>query len=565
MLKNIILWNVGGIRRAELSFGPGLTVITGESGAGKSSVVRALELVAGKRGAGQLLRAGEEEGGAEARFLVAEEHRSLFQELDDELQPDGDGELLVRRVLRENRSRVSLQGVQIPLTTYALAAGRLIHIQSQFAQMELLDEGRQLAMVDSCTAASVQETATELRRVFEQAQSCDRELRAMTARRAEVERRYANANEVLSLVRRVAPEPGLESRLEGELSTLSHRIAQRERAKMNLDRLDGGLSDQGLLSYARGAFESLWDILPEEQRRDTQRTVDSALRVLEEAAEAAREAVETGDEDAQERDRVEAHLGALRRLKRLSGTVDEEGLLGYCRDAAENLEWLEKSYPQLEDLSRESRELRRQASALAMKLRQGRREAAAALEGRVNALLEDLAMGENTFEVHFRELDKLRRGGADEVEFSLRSGQRTGRVDKVASGGELSRLLLALQLSLSDEWLPPTLVFDEVEAGLGGRAAVLAGRKLKELSRRCQVLLVTHEASIAALGDAHILIQRSESKLGEGLRDPENPMQGESQVRFIEGEERVREIARMLSGSPDLEEAQEHARTLLGA
>ncbi|MCR4818293.1 MAG: AAA family ATPase [Fretibacterium sp.] len=564
MLRDLTLWNVGGIRRAELSFGPGLTVITGESGAGKSSVVRALELVAGKRGAGQLLRAGEEEGGAEARFLISEEHLPLFRELDDALQPDDDGELLVRRVLRENRSRVSLQGVQIPLATYALAAGRLIHIQSQFAQMELLDEGRQLAMVDSCTAAPVQETAAELRRIFERAQASDRELRAMTNRRSEVERRYTNANEVLSLVRHVAPEAGLESRLEGELSALSRRIARREKAQINLDRLDGGLSEQGLLSHVRGAFDSLLDILPDEQRQDIQRTIDESLRALEEAAETAREAAMSSDEDNQERDRVETHLGALRRLRRLSGTADEEGLLAWCRDAQESLEWLEKSYPQLEELSRESRELRRQASALAMELRRGRREAAVALEHRVNALLEDLAMGGNTFEVHFRELDKLRRGGADEVEFNLCSGQRTGRVDKVASGGELSRLLLALQLSLSDEWLPPTLVFDEVEAGLGGRAAVLAGRKLKELSRRCQVLLVTHEASIAALGDAHILIQRSSQ--GEFLSSGDiSASGGESQVRPIEGEERVREIARMLSGSPDLEEAQEHARTLLGA
>ncbi|MCR5346458.1 MAG: AAA family ATPase [Fretibacterium sp.] len=557
MLRDLTLWNVGGIRRAELSFGPGLTVITGESGAGKSSVVRALELVAGKRGAGQLLRAGEEEGGAEARFLVAEEHRSPFLELDEALRPDGEGELLVRRVLRENRSRVSLQGVQIPLATYALAAGGLIHIQSQFAQMELLDEARQLAMVDSCTSVAVQNSAAELRRVFERAQASDRELRAMTARRTEVERRYVNAGEVLSLVRRVGPEPGLESRLEGELSELNRRIAQREKARINLDRLDGGLSEQGLLNGVRGAFDSLQDILPEEQRPETMRAVGEGLRLLEEAVETARESVETGDGDTQERDRVEAHLGALRRLRRLSGTADEEGLLAWCRDAGESLEWLEKSYHRLEELTRESHGLRKQANVLAMELRRGRKEAASALESRVNALLADLAMGENTFEVCFRDLNKLRRSGADEVEFTLRSGQRAGRVDKVASGGELSRLLLALQLSLSDEWLPPTLVFDEVEAGLGGKAAVLAGRKLKELSRRCQVLLVTHEASIAALGDAHILIQRFDAR--SGLPG------GESQVRFIDGEERVREIARMLSGSPDLEEAQKHARTLLEA
>jgi DNA repair protein RecN (Recombination protein N) len=126
--------------------------------------------------------------------------------------------------------------------------------------------------------------------------------------------------------------------------------------------------------------------------------------------------------------------------------------------------------------------------------------------------------------------------------------ERSGRVDKIASGGELSRLLLALQLSLPDEWLPPTLVFDEVEAGLGGKAAVLSGLKLQELSRRCQVLLVTHEASIAALGDLHYVVRKQD---------------GESRVSKVEGEDRVHEVARMLAGNPDLPEAQEHARRLL--
>ena len=145
-------------------------------------------------------------------------------------------------------------------------------------------------------------------------------------------------------------------------------------------------------------------------------------------------------------------------------------------------------------------------------------------------------------------LQKLSRNGADSVEFTLSDGMRSGRVEKIASGGELSRLLLALQLSLPDEWLPPTIVFDEVEAGLGGRAAVLSGLQLKKLSRKCQVILVTHEASIAALGDSHVLIQRTE---------------GETFTNSITGDERVKEIARMLSGAPDMAEAQEHAKILL--
>ena len=241
-------------------------------------------------------------------------------------------------------------------------------------------------------------------------------------------------------------------------------------------------------------------------------------------------------------------MGSLRKLKRLAGVKNEEDLLAYCRGAEEGLAWLEKSYEQLEKLTQEARELRRQASQVALTVREERKRAASVLEKGVNALLQDLAMEGIGFSIHFIELPKLRRDGADGVEFTLFTGKRIGRVDKIASGGELSRLLLALQLSLPDEWLPPTLVFDEVEAGLGGKAAVLSGLKLQKLSQRCQVLLITHEASIAALGDIHYTVRKQN---------------GESHVLRVEGEDRIRELARMLSGNPGLPEAQEHARRLL--
>jgi DNA repair protein RecN (Recombination protein N) len=216
---------------------------------------------------------------------------------------------------------------------------------------------------------------------------------------------------------------------------------------------------------------------------------------------------------------------------------------------------LEENHDKLEKTAQEARELRRLASQLALVIREARKNAAETLEARVNALLGDLAMEETGFSIRFTELPKLRRDGADGVEFSLctnkgAANQRSGRVEKIASGGELSRLLLALQLSLPDEWLPPTLVFDEVEAGLGGKAAVLSGLKLKELSRKCQVILVTHEASIAALGDNHYVVRKKD---------------GEARAESVDGEVRVREVARMLSGDPDLPEAQEHARRLLNA
>ena len=247
-------------------------------------------------------------------------------------------------------------------------------------------------------------------------------------------------------------------------------------------------------------------------------------------------------------DEIEARLGALRRLKRLSNIHDEGELSAYCDEIYKSLEWLEKSYPELEELSKRSLNEKKLANALAMEIRSERHKAAEILTLRVNKLLSELAMSGINFSINFTGLQKLRRDGADDVEFLLTDGTRTGRVDKIASGGELSRLLLALQLSLPEEWLPSSIVFDEVEAGLGGKAAVLSGLQLKELSKKCQVILVTHEASIAALGDTHILIQ----KTNDGAI-----------MHNIEGSERVSEIARMLSGSPEMNEALEHAKTLL--
>ena len=546
MLEGLTLWNIGGVGRTTLPLGRGLTVITGESGAGKSSIVRALELAAGARGQSTLIRGGEDEAGVEAAFRT----EARFPDLDPSLQPE-EGTFFTRRVLsRGDRSRSALQGIAVPLGTYAQAASHLLRIQSQFAQMELLDVNRQLSMVDACTEPEARAAAAELRTVFDRARACNRNLKAMSERRSAIERRYANANEVLALVRKVQPESGLEPALESRLGALSRRLALQARARQNLDRLTGGLSEQGLLDELQNLTESLLELLPEADRQEARRALTEGIQTFTDLAGSVRGNLEARSGEAQEREALEARLGALRRLKRLAGTRTEDELLAYCKDAAESLEWLETSYAQLEEVSQRARALQKRASSLAMALREGRKNASTVLEKKVNGLLADLGMEGVLFSIRFEALSKLRRNGADEVEFLLSTGNRSGRVEKIASGGELSRLLLALQLSLPDPWLPPTLVFDEVEAGLGGRAAVLSGEKLKELSRRTQVILVTHEASIAALGDRHILVRR------EG---------GESHIGIVEGEERVREIARMLSGSPGLAEAQEHARRLLSA
>jgi len=549
VLERLSIRNIGGIGRCDLCFDAGLTVVTGESGAGKSSIVRAIELAAGKRGQTSIMRSGEEEASVDAVF-----HTDIrFLNLEDDQQPS-EGVFLVKRVLsRSGRGRAVLQGVQIPAMLYSSSMGRMIHIQSQFAQMELLDAGRQLAMVDSCGGDFLRDSLRELREIFERARVKEREIKNIADRRVEIERRYANASEVVPLVKKVNLTEGLEASLENEIAELSRRIANGAKMAQGLDRLTGGLSARGLLDELENVCKMLCGCLPEASEecvsllQDGLQNFKDFTDFMRKYAGASPEAL------VLESEQLERRLGSLRKLRRLSGAKNEIELMVYCRDAEQELTWLEESYDLLEKAQLTARELRRQASQLAMNIREARKSAAGILELRVNALLEDLAMDETGFSINFVELTKLRRDGADGVEFTLFTNkdsavERRGRVEKIASGGELSRLLLALQLSLPDEWLPPTLVFDEVEAGLGGKAAVLSGLKLKELSRRCQVILVTHEASIAALGDRHYVIRKED---------------GESRAANVDGEERIREIARMLSGDPDLPEALEHARRLL--
>ena len=545
VLIELTIRNVSGISHGALAFDDGFTVITGESGAGKSSIVRAIELVAGKRGQTSLMRAGEEEAGVEAVFST--ERR--LPNLDDELQPT-EGSFFVKRSLsRSGRGRATLQGSQVPVALYASSVGRLIHIQSQFAQMELLDAARQLSMVDSCGGVELASLLQELHEVFDQARRKNRELTEISVRRTEIERRYANAAEVVPLVKKVAPEPGLEIRLEREIAELSRRRAASAKASQSLDFLTGGLSERGLLDELANVCDSLLQSMSPEEVLECGRLLQDGLQNFRDiAAIAARRKGVSPSALVEEIERLEGRLGSLRKLRRLAGAKSEEELLTYCQGATEGMAWLEESYRRLETATREFQELGSRANQLAQAIRVLRREAAEALEKRVEALFKDLAMDGIGFSIQFVELPKLRRDGRDGVEFTLSTEKRSGRVDKIASGGELSRLLLALQLSLPDEWLPPTLIFDEVEAGLGGKAAVLSGLKLQELSRRCQVILVTHEASIAALGDWHYVVRKEA---------------GESRVCEVQGEERVRELARMLSGNPDLAEAQEHARRLL--
>lgn len=546
MIEEVSIRNIGGVASATLRFEKGFTVITGESGAGKSSLVRSLELLGGKRSQTAFLRAGEEEGSVEA--VLSGIGGGTAAELAD---PEEGGALFAKRIIARNgRSRTYFQDRAAPLSVFASVMNERMRIQSQFAQIELLDPKRQMELLDFCGGERAGALKTALSKAFSDAVECERSLRTARAREQELRTRFRDGDSILSAARGLKAAPGCEEAWEARVEKISTDLAIQRKLLDNLLEMTGGAAGRGLLDSLESAGLEILKNLPADGESLSALFNEGLekLQVFVKGVEARTTGISPGDLE-REREVLEKKIGLLRKLKRATGTRTAEEFIEWCVEASKAAEWLREQEKISSALTEKGRSLRKEAARLAAELRAARTETARLLEDEVNRHLAGLAMEDCRFSVRLEELEKIRSTGADEITFTLSSGGRTETpVNKSASGGELSRILLAIQLSLPKEALPPTLIFDEVEAGLGGRAAVLAGYKLLELSRRCQVILVTHEGTIAALADSHFMV----SKKGESV-----------EAQKLQYGERVKEIARMLSGDSGLPEAVEHARILL--
>ena len=547
MIEEVTIRNVGGVASATLRFDRGLTVITGESGAGKSSLVRALELLGGKRSQSAFLRSGEEEGSVEAVLAGVSGERAGGAFTEEE---DGSVLFARRTFSRSGRNRTFFQDRAVPLSTFSSVMNEEMRIQSQFAQIELLDPKRQMEILDFCGGDEVSALKEALSRTFTGALECDRSLRAAKAREQEVKTRFQDGEAILTAAKALKLVPGCEGAWESQVQNLSLRLETLKRIKENLLRITGGTAGQGLLDLLESSGLDLLRTIEDDEGRLGKLFNEGLERLQVFVREASNmTAGQSVEEMERERDLLEKRAGILRKLKRATGTATAEEFLNWCEEAKTASEWMREQERLSSELTEKGRALRKEAARLAAELRALRSEAAAKLEREVNLHLAGLAMEDCRFSVRLSGLEKIRSTGADDVSFTLAAGGRGETpVNRTASGGELSRILLALQLSLPEASLPPTLVFDEVEAGLGGRAAVLAGYKLRDLSRRCQVILVTHEATIASLAEHHYMVRKN----GESVEA----------VRLDE-DERAAEIARMLSGDSGLPEALEHAKKLL--
>ncbi len=552
MIAEISVENVALIEGATLELDIGLNAITGETGAGKTLLATALQMLLGGRARAEAVRAGSKKAIIEGTFVLPEGvgERILLESLGDLAEEvDADDGIVLRRTLtEEGRSRCYVGGVAVPVKTLAALGERLVSYHGQREQARLVDPAEQLGILDDFLDEGASNAKAGLRELWGRVEKDRRELIELKSsgevrlreveflryQVAELEAAGYGAAEVQELTRERDRLRNVTDLLEAAASAVAALSSEEGGAvegvawaESELDRAvryDESLS--GLLDRTRGLSAELEDVVYE-------------LRAYLDELEA----------DPTRLEAVEDRLQALRALERKYG----EDVEGYLEEAKARLARLENFEEETAELEGRIKEGEAELAELGDTLSAGRRRAAAELSARVQANLEDLNLGKTTFAAELLEGD-LGPSGKERVEFVIRPnpGEPELPVRKYASGGELSRIMLAIRLA--QERIEPgaTYVFDEVDAGIGGETATAVGAKLRELGERNQVLTITHLPQIASEARTHVVVSKAASE-GRTL----------TSIRRVEGEERRRELARMLSGRID-EASLAHAQELLG-
>ncbi|GAB3694423.1 DNA repair protein RecN [Saccharopolyspora tripterygii] len=574
MLAEMRIQGLGVIDDATLALHAGLTVVTGETGAGKTMVVTGLHLLSGGRADASRVRAGAQRAVVEGRFATTPDSPAAKVAGDAGAEPDDDGSLIaLRTVTSDGRSRAHLGGRSVPNGVLAELSEQVLAVHGQNDQLRLLRPGEQRAVLDRFAGEPVLHVLADYQRVRAEWAEAVRELVERTERSRELSREADLLRHGLAEIEAVNPEAGEDVSLVDEARRLADVDQLREIAAGAQHALSGSPDGD---PEAPGAI----GLIGEASRRLSS-SEDPALRELEpRVAEAVAVLSDVGGELGAYLDKLDADPARLEQvlarqaeLKQLTKkyAADVDGVLAWAEDARTRLSGMDTSEEALAALAARRDELAVELAEHAKALSAARGEAAAGLAEAVSQELSGLAMAQAKLQVlvHVKDADDgdpnglpvddrtLHAGpdGVDEVELQLiaHSGAPALPIHKGASGGELSRVMLALEVVLAGADTVPTLVFDEVDAGVGGRAAVEIGRRLARLARTHQVIVVTHLPQVAAFADRHMVVDKGQADGGLTKSD----------VRLVADERRVVELARMLAGMESTETGRAHAEELL--
>jgi len=549
VLRQLVIRDVVLIDRLELDFGDGLGVLTGETGAGKSILLDALGLALGARADSGLVRSGQDAAAVTAAFDLPAEHPGLavLDEAGVEAEP-GEPLLLRRQVKADGGSRAFAAGAPVPAATLREVGGTLVEIHGQHGDRGLLNPRSHRDLLDAfgrldsrpVTAAwaAVQRTEAELVAARHSAEEAERDRDYLTHAAEEIAR--------------LAPEPGEETAL-AEQRTDMQSSAKAGEALQGLDELLGG--SDGALALLRAAARRIErGAADHPMLAEALAGIDRAVIETAEAEDRIGRAAEELAFDPQRLELVETRLFDIRALAR-KHRIEADGLAALGADMQARLALIEAGGERLAELAQALTKARQVYSDAAMGIRLARLDAATRLDAAVNTELAPLKLEAASFRTALTD-GTPGPGGSDRVEFTVSTnpGAPFGALTRIASGGELSRFILALKVALAEAGGASTMIFDEIDRGVGGAVASAIGERLSRLAQRSQLLVVTHSPQVAARAQHHYRIEKSHGDGGT-----------RTTVRKLTAEERREEIARMLSGAAVTEEARAQAARLLEA
>ena len=556
-LEEISIRSLGVIESSNIEFKPGLTVLTGETGAGKTMVLTALGLVLGSKSDSDLVRAGQERAIVTGKFAVPKDLASQIIDAGGEIEEES--VVISRTVSTAGKSRVLVGGVVSSAAAVSSFASSLVEIHAQSSSSKLTKPGVARELLDRFAGIDL----TDYQQTFDQYQQMLRRINELKEQLSQADRQIAELSELADEFAKLNPRSGELVEIENEIAKLGsvEVLNQAVSAALNLFENED-LSAVNMLQQIR---KSLDQVNGKDKQLDaiTERYTESLLNLADISSDlisylSQLEADPNRFEKLQDR---KASLNSL--LKRYGKGSDKEAafeqLLIDGKSAKERIADLSGGDQRVAELQKEADSLFKQLQEQGLALSKLRKEKGENLSSQVTDEVRSLSMPNASFVIEqtvgdVKNSKSFTSNGIDEISilFSAHSGGTPLALNKVASGGELSRVMLALEVVIAEAEPIGTYIFDEVDAGVGGKAAIEVGRRLSKLSKSAQVIVITHLAQVAAWADNHLVVKKSE-----------NGLVTQSDVMEVSATERKIEIARMLSGQEDSQTAQEHAGELL--
>lgn len=544
MLDRLMVKDLALIEKSVVEFGPGLNILTGETGAGKSILLGSIQLALGQKANKDMIRHGSEQALIELSFSLGEEKEAALKELEEDLEIE-EGSLIIRRKISEKKSENRVNDLSVTLAKLREISGELLDLHGQHEHHSLLKEGAHLAILDSFMARRGGSILSEVKEAYENYREKKKKLEAYSLPEEERKRELDFLQFELEELSSANLKPGEEEQLSKDYAVYENR----DRLKSLLLRVQEELADRDFHSPVKNLEEA---VAFDESLKNVLDTAYELEAVGEDCLRAVEHYLDHSEMDEEKFFLLGERLDTIRSLMMKYGGTEEKALEALSKKE-ERLRFLtdyEKEKALMEEaLARSEEELREKAEKLSLE----RQKTAKELEERIQQEMQELGFLDTRFTFRFEKKREISEKGLDEVEsyVSLNPGEPLRPLREVGSGGELSRIMLSIKTVLADTDAVPTLIFDEIDTGISGRTAEKVGEKLEKIAKNHQVILITHLPQIAAKADRHFLIEKN---VQEGKTKTE--------IHALNEEASVKELARLLGGEELTEAALQNARSL---